>query len=171
MFLGTLVVVLERVDHDKDDRACVILCLSRHSWKAGRGLCWGFTQRNIARYCKGCLMSLPVYYFNLIIKKTSQFVKKCHECHKSPCICLCFSLGQVTCPHHSEQLSERSEISRTALQWTEEVKTLKWKGNSLIHPLTEWQGHLLSRCGHQLQNMISYILTYLLHLQCRSKCF
>ena len=31
MFLGTLLVVLERVDHDKDDRACVILCLSRHS--------------------------------------------------------------------------------------------------------------------------------------------
>ena len=31
VFLGTLLVVLERVDHDKDDRACVILCLSRHS--------------------------------------------------------------------------------------------------------------------------------------------
>ena len=31
MFLGTLLVVLERVDHDKDDRACVILCLTRHS--------------------------------------------------------------------------------------------------------------------------------------------
>ena len=31
VFLGTLLVVLERVDHDQDDRACVITCLSRHS--------------------------------------------------------------------------------------------------------------------------------------------
>ena len=141
MFLGTLLVVLERVDHDKDDRACVILCLSRHSWKAGPGLCCWFTQRNIARYCKGCPMSLPVYYFNFIIMKTSQFVKKCHECHKSPCIChcLCLSVGQVTCPHHSDQLSERSEVSRTALHCSALKKWRLW--NKKVTPSFT---HLLS---------------------------
>ena len=52
--------------------------------------------------------------------------------------CLCLSLrGQAMCPHASDQLSERSHVSSTALHCSESE-----------HSLNDWLCYLLSAPGH-----------------------
>ena len=47
------------------------------------------------------------------------------------CLCLCLLVGLVNSPHHSDQLSERSHVSTTGLQCSDdsEIKS---------HSVTEW---------------------------------
>ena len=51
-------------------------------------------------------------------------------------------------PHHSDQMSQRSHVSRVAL-CKSKVKVL-WVSESVSQWVSEWQGHLLS-CSGQLK--------------------
>ena len=56
----------------------------------------------------------------------------------------CQNVGQVMSPHHSDQMSQRSQVSRVPLCMSK-VK-VPW----VSEWVTQWQGHLMS-CSGQLQ--------------------
>ena len=88
-------------------------------------------------------------YQKLIVKKClqlSKLLKIVKKCKKNVKIVKknCQNVGQVMFPHHSDQMFQRSQVSRVALCMSK-VKVL-WVTESV----REWQGHLLS-CSGQLK--------------------
>ena len=69
-------------------------------------------------------------------QQMSTNVKNCPNCQKIVKNCH----GQVMF-HHSDQMSQRSQVSRMAL-WCQKVK-VPWLSESV----SQWQGHLLSCSG------------------------
>ena len=67
------------------------------------------------------------------------------------CLCVCLFVGQVMSPYHSDQISQRSHVSRVTLYVP---KSKVWLSQSVSQSVTEWvsewQGHLLS-CFGQLE--------------------
>ena len=59
------------------------------------------------------------------------------------CLCHCIFFGQVMSLHHSDQMSQRSQVSRVALCMSK-VKVLS-VSESVSQWVSQWQGHLLSR--------------------------
>ena len=62
------------------------------------------------------------------------------------CLCHCLFFGPVMSSHHSDQMSQRSQVSGVALCIS------KVKVPSVSQSVSEWQGHLLS-CSGQLNSL------------------
>ena len=81
----------------------------------------------------------------------SKFICLCHCLCLCICLCHCLFFGQVMSPHHSDQMSQRSQVSRVALCMSK-VKVLS-ASEWVSEWVSEWQGHLLS-CFGQLKTQV-----------------
>ena len=64
------------------------------------------------------------------------------------CNCLCLFVGQDMSPHHSDQISEKSEVNWIVFCITISKVLSEW----VSEWVSEWQGHLLS-CSGQLKTL------------------
>ena len=79
----------------------------------------------IVKNCQKCQNSQK-------LSKLSKIVKSCQNCKKN-----CQNLGQVMFPHHSDQMSQRSQVSRIALCMAK-VKVTDWVTESVSDKVTYW---------------------------------